>query len=287
MSKINKALDLNKLFETQKKGKLLKKNVLFPMFASIKYDGNYVVVEVVGGRTRFVTSGGLTYTHLDEAGKPFENCRDGAYLCERISCMGALGDRDRCNLRGSKDAQTSEGHNYKCFDYLTIEEYIAGKSEASFLHRKILLENSGLESSYIATQEIVKNQKDLDELLKEYVNMGYEGLMCISPAMEWKDTKSRTVDLIKYKKRRTADLLCTGTGEGEGKYEGLIGSLQLEDRSGRVVMVGSGLSDEDRHGLHAYFIGSVVEIEFERIADTYIQPTFIRVRDDKHETEID
>ena len=109
--------------------------------------------------------------------------------------------------------------------------------------------------------------------------------MLYQPDFKWEDTKSRRVDLCKYKKRRTADLLCIGTTEGEGKYEGQLGSLVLRDNSGRVCNVGSGLDDDDR--LLDDWIDKVIEIEFEQIIDTYIQPTFIRVRDDKDATEID
>ena len=71
-TKINKALDFNKLLNEQKQGKLLKKHVRFPLLVPIKYDGNYVVVMVSDEGTTFNTSGGLTYTHTDDGGKIFE-----------------------------------------------------------------------------------------------------------------------------------------------------------------------------------------------------------------------
>ena len=73
----------------------------------------------------------------------------------------------------------------------------------------------------------------------------------------------------------------------------MVGSLVLQESTGRLVSVGSGMSDEDRNKPSSYFVGKVVEIEYEQIADTYIQPTFgsdtvgVTLRLDKTEEEID
>ena len=115
--------------------------------------------------------------------------------------------------------------------------------------------------------------------------MGYEGIMLIDPGWMWQNTKSRKINFCKYKKRRTADLKCIGINYGTGKYTGFIGSLKLQDNSGRIVDVGSGLSDTDRHCDVSHFVSKIIEIEFEQIVATYIQPTFVRVRDDKKESD--
>ncbi|MCI4436934.1 MAG: hypothetical protein JHC33_09030, partial [Ignisphaera sp.] len=91
----------------------------------------------------------------------------------------------------------------------------------------------------------------------------------------------RNIEFCKYKKRRTADLLCIDTTPGEGKYVGKIGALVLVDSDGRRVQVGSGLSNAERSNPDNYFIGNIIEIEYEQIIDTYIQPTYITVRHDK------
>ena len=92
---------------------------------------------------------------------------------------------------------------------------------------------------------------------------------------------------VKLKGRHTADLLCIGITPGTGKYKGMIGSLTLMDKEGRRVSVGSGLCDVARAGNKADFINKVIEIQYERIDDTYIQPVYIGIRADKNEMEID
>jgi DNA ligase-1 len=119
-----------------------------------------------------------------------------------------------------------------------------------------------------------------------WVNKGYEGAMLKHFKQEYKQGKL-TNDIIKIKPRKTADLLCIGIKEGEGKYEEMIGSLVLVDSEHRVVYVGSGLSDELREMGPEEFVGLVIEIEYEQLLDTYIQPVFKEIRYDKNEEEID
>ena len=271
--KINKALDLNKLFNDQRNGKLLKKHISFPMLGSIKYDGNYVVVLVERGHPTFITSGGLTYTHTDGGGDIFQFVPDRAYMVERISGEGKLGDRNSCNLRGSKDAQTSTNHSYVVFDTVSLEDYYDGMTRVPFSKRYETLEEL-FEPTDLAGSVTISSQDQLDGWLHSIVKEGYEGVMAVSPSWKWKDTKSRKVDMIKYKKRPTVDLLCIGATEGTGKYLGMIGSLRLKDSTGRIVDVGSGMSDYDRLANPNDFIGKVIEMFYEQIVDTYIQPTF-------------
>ncbi len=284
----NKALDYNKLLEQQEQGKLLKKQLVFPVCATTKFDGNYTYTRIENGRATHTTSGGLTYRHTDDISIIFRNLVDGVYLGERIAGKGKLGDRVRCNLRGPKDNQTSTKHSYIFFDYLTLDEADRGYSTTDYLDRMTyLMVHSGMHGDYIAKVKILSNRVDMYTHLRNVVNDGYEGIMLMAHDWKWKDTKSRTIDFCKLKSRRTADLVCININEGEGKYEGMIGSLILQDSSGRQVSVGSGLNDEDRSRPPMYFMGSVVEIEFEQIIETYIQPTFIRLRNDKHPEDID
>jgi len=292
-TKINKALDVNKLHQEHKKGKLLKKELRFPLYAPIKYDGNYIVVLVDRGQPTFHTSGGLEYTHTDEQ-PMWQGLPDNAYFAERIWGEGKLGDRNRCNLKGSKSAQTSTGHNYKVFGVVSLESYYDGHTTVPYDMMATTLIDLFEPNDIAGIGKLIKTQEELDKYLDIVVKQGYEGIMCIAPKWKWADTKSRGVKFAKYKKRPTVDLLCVAVLAGTGKYEGMIGSLRLQDSSGRIVDVGSGMSDEDRTR-GQYFVGKVVEMFYEQIHEggTYIQPTFgseyegVLVREDKAKEDID
>ena len=298
MTKINKALDVNKLFQEHAKGKLLKKQLSFPMYAPIKYDGNYVVILVERSKPTFHTSGGLQYTHTDKGGEIFTRVSDACYFAERIHGEGKLGDRNRCNLKGSKTAQTSTGHTYKVFGIIPLEDYYDGKARLNYdknydrLHTMFTALDY---DHYLAGKgKLVSDQQELDDWLSLVVRDGYEGVMAIDPMWKWSHHKtSRRVNMCKYKKRPTVDLLVIEATEGTGKYEGMIGSLKLRDRNHRIVDVGSGMSDEDRQQCPSFFMGKIVEVFYEQIIETYIQPTFgseyegVLIRHDKTIEDID
>ncbi len=290
MAKINKALDLNKLFLEHKKGKLLKKFLRFPVYAGPKYDGNYTIVRVESfGNTQFISSGGHTYDNNNPTF--FEWLPRGVYIAERIANDGKLGDRRYCALTGPRGMQTAKNHKYMVHDYLTLDEYDKGSADENYVHRRARLRE--ICGDYWIADHLVHTQAELDIYLELITKKGFEGLMIKDPAWIWKDTKSRKPELSKYKRRPTVDLLVIGVNEGTGKYEGMIGSLTLTDSKGRQVDVGSGMSDEDRAGLHTYYIGKVVEVFYEQIMDTYIQPTFgdeyegVLIREDKTKEDID
>lgn len=292
MAKLHKALDFNKLKKSHEQGKLLKKQLKYPTYVGLKYDGHYAVVIKDFHAVFFETSGGLGYTHADS--HPFIRIPQMVYLVERCSGEGKLGQRGGCALKGPKSAQISEGHWYKVFDALSFDEYIAGKSTRTYeVRRQWLKEN--LPPDLITYDVLVHSEEELDQALEDAYNAGYEGVVGKDPSYIWRDSTSRIPAFFKYKKRPTADLLCIGTEEAgkSTKYAGLIGSLILQDSQGRIVSVGSGMSDEDRARDPRYFIDQVVEVFYEHINETYVQPTFgddyegVLVRWDKTSKDID
>lgn len=93
----------------------------------------------------------------------------------------------------------------------------------------------------------------------------------------------------KLKRVRTADLLCVGTTDGDGKFLGLIGSLIVADRDGVVRANVSGMDDDTRveFTLHEP-IGKIIEVEYQYLGagGKLRHPRFKRVRDDKDRTGI-
>ena len=288
---MNKALDYNKLKQAHAKGKLLKKQLTFPLMASIKFDGHYSTVIKREGKVRFISSGGHEYTNNQPT--VFDDAMPGVYLCERIATDGKLGDRRRCSLVGTRGRQVALNHTYKIHDYLTPGGYEKGKSLSSFDRRYQNLLGNMNYSHAVVRNQWVHNEEELEAYLKEVTDQGYEGIMLKQPDWVWKRTTSRTPPLTKYKRRPTADLLVVGYEEGEGKYEGMIGALICIDFKGREVSVGSGMSDWDREQDESYFYGKVVEVFYEQIMNTYIQPTFgseyegVLIRTDKTKEDID
>jgi hypothetical protein len=258
-------------------------DISFPVICSVKFDGHYTAIIVSEGKPKFYSSGGHEYTVTGS--HPFVDIPDGVYFAERHGRDGKLGQRVYANLRGSRGAQYSIRHFFKIFYYVTLEEYKEGKGKRSYSSTIGFLTDT-FRLSDLVQWNLIPNAKELALFLSEVTSMRWEGVVGASPDLLWRDSKSRRADYFKVKKRPTADLLCIGEIEGEGKNQGLIGALLLQDSKGRIVNVGSGLSDDDIHAWGT-FIGTVVEIEYEQIINTYIQPVIKHRRPDKGKGDID
>jgi len=279
-------------------GKVSKSKLLQDgWYPSIKYDGNYVQIEKIGNIIKFWTSGGKQF-YIDHIADELLNRNpntDFIIECEYIgSSSGKLGDRTKAAKlttyrtdfsKGLKSITIPGNDIFKVFDCIYYKEY-EGQSMINFEYpfriRKQFLKLINFGTHIEAVSDFNKPFSLNTIKLKTFIDEGYEGLYLKHEDHMYEPGK-RVNTAIKLKHRPTTDLLCIGYEDGTGKYLGMIGSLILVDSYGREVSVGSGLSDHERSKDFEYFKDKIIEIEYEQIIDTYIQPTFIRVREDKTE----
>ena len=258
---------------------------------SIKYDGNQIFIIKEGRQVRFFTSDWKPF-YLEVVAAEVKTVPGDFMLVGEFmhGCQGKLGDRRKSAILttyrtnfSKKIDNTGLGQldtNVMVFDALEIKQ-------------GVLITNIEYRDRLNYVMEIVGGMKYLNPVVGQTVTgatailnsvaiiaRGWEGTMLVEANSHYHLGK-RVNHSIKLKLRPTADLKCIGTELGEGKYVNLIGSLTLQDSEGRIVHVGSGLSDADRNYHEDYYIGKVVEIEYEQILDTYIQPTFVCVRENK------
>lgn len=282
----------------QQKGKALDKlpaKINFDTteyLVSTKYDGSRIFIVKIGNRLSFFTSDWKQFS-FPQISELLENYQDFSIECElNYNSMGKLGDRVhsailttwRTNFnKGLCSSVDTSKVQIKVFDYLEITS-TGYTTKVPYYHRLEIARTLKLPkfSQVITTAKMLGIDAKL--CAKNMVKRGWEGLMCVEPDSYY-DIGKRGNHIVKLKYRKTADLLCIGVEEGEGKYQGMIGALVLKDSEGRVVSVGSGLDDVDRRTFSQCYIGNIIEIEYEQIIDTYIQPTFIGVRRDKHESD--
>ena len=255
---------------------------------SVKYDGNYIQIHKKGNEVKFFTSGNkefywrdiANYLVINNIGRDF--ILEGEYIA---NTKGKLGDRTKAAKLTTYRTNFNKGivmdlpGDEKVMIFDLIDTNLKFKKRLNKLRDLNLPYNLQLVKHQLATFP------NLDKLSKEARLEGYEGIYAKTINHMYLPGK-RVNNAIKLKLRPTADLLCIDVEPGEGKYEGMIGSLVLKDSKGRIVKVGSGLDDSDRMKEPNYFIGKVIEIEYEQILDTYIQPAFVTIRDDKTEKEI-
>lgn len=258
---------------------------------STKYDGNQIFIIKEDTSVRFFTSDWkqfdlpLIANNLENIPADFMLVGEFIYDCE-----GKLGSRGKSAILTTFRTNFAKGivnvgtGQTKCmvkvFDCISIHN---GKliTDIPYVDRLLNVSMLTESSKYL---EIVDHGfmtgKQAKVFVKDMIALGWEGVMLVEPSSLYNIGK-RVNHSIKLKERPTADLMCIDIIEGEGKYEGMIGSLVLIDSASRLVSVGSGLSDSDRCNLPSDYIGKVIEIQYEQILDTYIQPTFVSIRDDK------
>jgi len=258
---------------------------------STKYDGNRIFIVKIGGRLSFFTSDWKQF-NFPQIPELLENYQDFSLECEfNYNSLGMLGDRPlsavlttwRTNFNKGICTKVIGKVQIKIFDYLEITS-TGYTTKVPYYHRLEIARTLKLPEFMRVITAAKMLGSDAKLVAKNLVKQGWEGLMCVEPNSYYAIGK-RGNYIVKLKYRKTADLLCIGVTEGEGKYQGMIGALVLQDSKGRVVSVGSGLADIDRLVSDRRYIGKIIEIEYEQIIDTYIQPTFTCIRDDKHKSD--
>lgn len=96
----------------------------------------------------------------------------------------------------------------------------------------------------LVEQTPISSHEALVVELNRVVAAGGEGLMLKRKACLY--LAGRSDDLLKVKTFQDAEAVVVEHIEGQGKYEGLLGSLLVELPDGRRFRIGSGFSDEER-----------------------------------------
>ena len=110
----------------------------------------------------------------------------------------------------------------------------------------------------ILEQKICKDKEALDTYLKEILSKGGEGVMIKDGSLKY--FKGRSDALLKVKKAQDAEAKVIGYKKGKGKFEGKMGSLQVELENGKEFFIGTGFSDAQR--ANPPKIGSIVTFKY-------------------------
>ena len=255
-------------------------------YLSTKYDGHYCQIHKIGNKVNVYTSGGKLIK-LNDLEEFLVTHNEDSFILEAEfigTSDGKKGDRTKCGLLTTWRTNTAKGlpcnmldNKFMVFDIIVEDMPFQDRLK---LLNEISLPNNLTKIFYQSHYSIRGAKEAAESIVKD----GWEGIYLKHKNHLYRPGK-RVNDAIKIKLRPSADLLCIGVNPGEGKYDGLVGSLVLQDSKGRVVSVGSGLDDYLRYLPANDFIGKIIEIEYEQILDTYIQPVYIRMRHDKDESD--
>lgn len=96
----------------------------------------------------------------------------------------------------------------------------------------------------VINQKNIKSAEELTTLLEKVVQQGGEGLMLHRKNSFYKT--GRTNDIIKVKKRYSAEAVVIKHLPGKGKFSGMLGALIVENKEGRQFRIGTGFSEQQR-----------------------------------------
>jgi len=133
---------------------------------------------------------------------------------------------------------------------------------------------------YVVPHVLVNNSIELATLHTRFTASGYEGTMI---QFNKPYNKKRTYDLMKLKNFLSTEAEVIGVHAGTGKFKGMIGALQCRDIKTQVEFkCGCGFSVEERSMPPDYWLGSVIEVQYQELTKDNKPrfPTFLRRRDD-------
>jgi DNA ligase len=128
-------------------------------------------------------------------------------------------------------------------------------------------------------QTRVAGHVELMAALDQIVEAGGEGLMLKRGASY--PSAGRSDDLLKVKKYQDAEAVIVAHLPGDGKYEGMLGSVRVEMPQGRQFHIGTGFSDVERKSPPP--VGTVITYKHYGFTSTGLPrfASFMRVRADE------
>jgi len=140
----------------------------------------------------------------------------------------------------------------------------------------------------------VNNMDEAQEIFQKMLAKGEEGIILKNNDHPWEN--KRSTQIVKMKEVLEMDLKVIGWAEGTGKYIGMMGALQCENKDGSIkVDVGTGYNDAQRTDLwikRDKLIGKIISIQYNAVIDrkdkdvkSLFLPVFVEYRLDKDESD--
>lgn len=208
--------------------------------------------------------------------------------------------RMTCSIVNSDDRSdvAERSLEYVIFDFMTTDEFSLGESTSSYKARSTMLKEMGK----VITDKGLKHvrvvpiyyqgafsKEAINKCLEETDRLGLEGVMVNRDATY---QAKRTNNLLKVKSWFFNDLTVLDVCEGEGEFEGMLGSLVINYK-GYTVNCGSGMNQEFRKYYWEHkdeLIGKIVTVkakgESRNKDDDSLSmqfPIFMCIREDKNE----
>jgi DNA ligase-1 len=150
-----------------------------------------------------------------------------------------------------------------------------GAFEARARHLAAIVERSAWPQLVAVAQAPVADRAALQRRLDATVAQGGEGLVLHRAAAPYRT--GRSDDMLKLKPELDTEATVVAHHAGHGKYEGMLGALEVRTPQGRQFLIGTGFRDEQRRDPPA--VGSAVTYRYRDLTSTGLPrfASFLRV----------
>lgn len=178
------------------------------------------------------------------------------------------------------------------WDAIPYEHWIRGECDIPYEKRILALHDmvQGWSVGHYVPVKLVNNMEEAEKYYHYMLSVGSEGIILKNINHPWEDKRTR--NCVKMKPVEEIDLKIVEVVEGEGKYKGMFGKFECEDKNGTIrVGVGTGYSDKQRKDLweiRKTLIGKICSVKYNTIITrkdkdikSLFLPVFVEIRDDK------
>ncbi len=239
-----------------------------PLWIQKKEDGVCALAVVGTGSCKIFSRTGKEFTNVARLNNYLSkaNLPSGVYMGEIVNddysleqLSGAV-NPNRVNPLKTKDAKILCNMQFKMFDFVTLNEFVDGKSDLGWgerfntLHKNVdQAKPAGYEYpfSVIPAKFAEWGESSINAELNTAVAKGHEGIVIRDPKADWL-AGHKGCHVMKKVRGVDYDLRCIGYEEGTGKYEGKVANLIFQWRNGETIkcMLGKGWSHQDAEDMY-------------------------------------
>ena len=278
--------------------------IQFPCFAQTKMDGMRGVIVKRDGRVVVFSRNGNTMTKLDKHFEAVLSSIDNIVLDGELTVVdseGKLLDRKTGNgilnktvVETVSDEEVARVR-FTAWDLIDVCDFDKGVDRRTGVERLSRLRAIPANPLFEVVQTFeIANLEEAQELFKEQLAKGEEGIILKNNDHPWEDKRSK--QCVKMKEVIEMDLKITGFAEGTGKASGMTGAIQVENDDGSIKSnVGTGLDDATRIDIWARqeeLIGTIVTVKCNGVisrkgadSKSLFLPVFVELRLDKTESD--
>jgi DNA ligase-1 len=276
----------------------LKGTIKFPVVASEKLDGVFCFAYVSNNDCYIYSRTGEEYTSLRHLRPELIKVAKETQ-CEIIIFEAYTEGVPQPTISGwcrDTKRQHTEIEAY-VHDALMFTEFYTCDTDSGYADRYDYLRFifncvSDLKYVHLVEQRLLNSKTALMQMAEEIWSRGGEGVVYREFFAGYMPGK-RNSTMVKIKKGVSYDLKVAAVEEGKGKYVGCVGKLICHDRNGKVVKVGSGLTDEQRKTWWSPWgydevVGKIVQIDAMAVSSKGVlrEPRFKGIRHDKMEVDV-